>query len=396
MMRGQPPGEPRCRGCGAELGPSAASSTNGDTDLCDRCRDSAAAVALPSRLGLASRRIALRALEWTYYAGVRVGALGLLICGGFVPVLKAWLGDRVSKWSDIVEVLGGVRLESRTADPDADLGPVLARADAPILFSEVDEVSRRVGVRSPQQIRLTYLPCCGVVAWSRSQALVLGLPLLDVLTLSELRAVLAHELAHLARGDATRSAQSARFAHCLGLALDRPGARPRGPLGMWARLNRNAAESLLEPISRGQEAQADRVAASLAGGDAAASALFKVAIVQPLFKEVLEHYDPTDPDALNLYAFFRAFWARLPVSFRTSLRQQLLASGGRPSTDGAHPPLLDRLSIVQSYPPRSFSAADLAPAASSLADLEALEEMLHNRLFAASDVEPSVFHRAGS
>ena len=41
--------------------------------------------------------------------------------------------------------------------------------------------------------------------------MVLGLPLLYVLTMEELRAVLAHELAHLARGDATKAADSARF-----------------------------------------------------------------------------------------------------------------------------------------------------------------------------------------
>src|SRR5437764_1005281 len=83
-----------------------------------------------------------------------------------------------------------------------DPGPVLARTDAPLLFTVVNEVARRLGVKPPGQIRLTYLPCCGMVAWGRSQALVLGLPLLRVLTLAELRSVIAHELAHLARGDA--------------------------------------------------------------------------------------------------------------------------------------------------------------------------------------------------
>jgi Zn-dependent protease with chaperone function len=342
------------------------------------------------------RRALLLGLEWTYYAGVGAGSVMTLAVGGFVPVTKRWLDNELSGWGDVIETLGGVRLERRMADPDADLGPVLSRPDAPVLFTEVDDVSRRVGARPPQQIRLTYLPCCGVVAWRRSQALILGLPLLDVLTLSELRAVLAHELAHLARGDATASAKRVRFVQCLGLALDQPKSIPRGPLGLWARVCRRAADRLLEPISRGQEARADRAAAGIAGGDATASALFKVAIVQPLFKEVLERYDPTDDHNLNLYAFFRAFWARLPSSVHTSLRQQLLVSGGRPSSDGAHPPLLDRLAIVQSYPPRSFSAADRAPAASSLSDLEALEQMLHNRLFASPSAEPSVFHRAGS
>jgi len=71
--------------------------------------------------------------------------------------------------------------------------------DAPLLFSSIDTMARRLGARPPGQVRLTYLPCCGVVAWGRSQALIIGPPLLRVLTQVELRAVLARELAHLAR-----------------------------------------------------------------------------------------------------------------------------------------------------------------------------------------------------
>jgi hypothetical protein len=131
----------------------------------------------------------------------------------------------------VVRILGGIWFCAETRDPDSDLGPVLARVDAPLLFSSIDTVARRLGVRPPGQVRLTYLPCCGVVAWGRSQALIIGLPLLRVLTQVELRAVLAHELAHLARGDATGAARSARFAEGLELAVEQAGTRARGPLG---------------------------------------------------------------------------------------------------------------------------------------------------------------------
>ena len=49
----------------------------------------------------------------------------------------------------------------------------------------------------------------------------------------------------------------------------------------------NEASWLIEPVARGQEARADRCAAAIAGGSAASSALVKVAVVQPLFREVL-------------------------------------------------------------------------------------------------------------
>ena len=132
-----------------------------------------------------------------------------------------------------------------------------------------------------------------------------------MLTQAELRAVLAHELAHLARGDATRAARSARFVEGLELAVEQAGRPGWGPLGAWARFCLREASWLIEPVARSQEARADRMAAIIAGGGAAASALVKVALVQPLFREVLEHYDPNHPEYPNLYAFFRTFWYRL-------------------------------------------------------------------------------------
>jgi Zn-dependent protease with chaperone function len=317
----------------------------------------------------------------------------MFVVGGFVPVLGGWLSDQVEDFGGVVEALGGVRITTETHDPDADLGPAIARLDAPVLFTEVAEVARRVGAKPPEQIRLTYLPCCGVVAWGRSRALIIGLPLLHVLNLAELRAVLAHELAHLARGDATKAARLGRFVDGLNRAVEHPAGQPWGPLWLWARVCRHLAGPLHAPIARGQEARADRASAQVAGGDATASALVKVSLVQPLFRHVLEHYDPADQDLPNLYAFFRDFWSRLPEPLYTSLRHSLLSSNEAPS-DSAHPPLLDRLSWVLSYPARATTAGDLVPAANALSDLSALEQMLHNRLFSIARIEPSVFHRA--
>ena len=320
----------------------------------------------------------------------------MLALGGFIPVLRGWLRNEIDGWSDVVRTLGGVWFRVETHDPDSDLGPVLARVDAPLLFSSIDTVARRLGVKPPGQVRLTYLPCCGVVAWGRSQALIIGLPLLRVLTQGELRAVLAHELAHLARGDATRAARSARFVEGLELAVEQAGGRARGPLGAWARFCLREASWLIEPVARGQEARADRMAAIIAGGGAAASALVKVAVVQPLFREVLDHYDPNDPEFPNLYAFFRGLLVSPPrrVAHRPCGCSVLTSRHG--THDPAHPPLPDRLALLQSYPDPVCLNGDAHPATTFLGDLEIFEQMLHNRLFGLPAVEPTVFHRAGS
>jgi len=395
--------------------PNGGGSTEGHRMVCPRCgetyrakrrsnssEDSGASAhpaepPLVGSLELLLRGWLLRFVELAYNGGVVVGSALLFVCGGFVPVIRGWLSDEINDRAGVLSILGGVRVVTQTRDPDADLGPVLDRTDAPLLFTAVNDVAKKLGVKPPGQIRLTYLPCCGVVAWGRSQALILGLPLLRVLSLSELRAVLAHELAHLARGDATRAARSARFVAGLRQALDQAGSRARGPLGIWAKICDRVATWLLAPIARGQEVRADRSSAAIAGGSAAASALVKVALVQPLFREVLECYDPSDPDAPNLYAFFRAFWYRLPAESHSAMRLHVLTNQ-EANHDPAHPPLPDRLALLQAYPDPvgSLSPHDSAPATALLGDLEGFELMLHNRLYAIPLVEPSVFHRAGS
>jgi len=395
MGRGRGPVDWLCGGCGAALRPAA-----GGTGLtCPRCgstyRSGEAPEAPPvGSFALTARGLGLLGVEWAYRAGVLGGSIALLAMGGFVPVLGGWLRDEVADWGGVIESLGGLRVAVESRDPEADLGPVLGRNDAPPLFELIADVSRRLGARPPEQVRLAYLPCCGVTAGRRTRALMIGLPLLHVLTVAELRAVLTHELTHLARGDATRAARSARFVLGLGRALDGPPGRSRGTLRRWARLCHRGGAALLAPVALGQEARADRLAAMIAGGDATAAGLVKVALIQPLFREVLGHYDPARPGGPNLYEFFRAFWARLPEPVVASMRHRLL-SRHQPAADG-HPPLLDRLAIVQGYPDRHPIARDRSRASTLLGDIEALERMLHERLFGGPAVEPSIFHRAGT
>jgi Zn-dependent protease with chaperone function len=155
------------------------------------------------------------------------------------------------------------------------------------------------------------------------------------------------------------------------------------------------AVTLIGPIARGQEARADRASASLAGGQVAASALIKVAIVQPLFRELLQSRDEEQADAWNLYANFRAFWARLPDPLLEAIRLRLLTVDPG-AGDSPHPPLPDRVAVVQSYPDRPESPEDNAAAASLIGDPEWLEQMLHDRLFGLAAVEPTIFHKSGS
>ena len=111
---------------------------------------------------------------------------------------------------------------------------------------------------------------------------------------------------------------------------------------------------------------------------------------------MLEHYDPSDPDYPNLYAFFRAFWYRLPAESLSAMRLRVLTRQ-HGTHDPAHPPLPDRLAQLQCYPDRACHQRRRPSRPTTfLGDLEIFEQMLHNRLFGLPTVEPTVFHRAGS
>lgn len=177
-----------CPGCGGRFRAALQYSGNDKATPNDRATPVVTRLA-PITLGplaLHWRALVLRILEHLYWSMTIAGSMLLLALGGFIPVLRGWLAEEIYGWADVVRTLGGIWFCAETRNPDSDLGPVLARVDAPLLFSSIDTVARRLSVRPPGQVRLTYLPCCGVVAWGRSQALIIGLPLLRVLTQVEL------------------------------------------------------------------------------------------------------------------------------------------------------------------------------------------------------------------
>lgn len=347
--------------------------------------------------GVATRDLGLRILERCYTVGVVAGTVGLVVAGGFVPVVQGWLDDEIDGWKGVVERLGGAWPQISSRNVDSDIGPILLHGDAPGLFSVVDEISRRAGCRAPEEIRIAYLPCCAVTVWKRRRALVVGLPLLIALSIAELRAVLAHELAHLARKDAARADRAERFALGLALTLDHPPIRTwrSSPLRWWASTCRRIAESLRSPIALGRESRADRFAAKIAGGSTAASSLTRVALVQPIFRELLDGYDPlAEQSHPNIFDLFHDLWLRIPDRLRESILAGILADPAS-TDDGSHPPLADRLESLRHAPDVRTTKLDRRPAWSLLADLDAIEEILHNSLFRTDEIEPSVFHEAG-
>ena len=157
----------------------------------------------------------------------------------------------------------------------------LARSDGGALYDLVEDVRRKIGAPAVDSITITGAFNASAVVFTpprrlrRHRTLVLGLPVLTTLSLAELRAVIAHELAHFSGAHDAFAAWVYRVRRSwftLQAALDRRMATPvyvYSIIGWYVpRLDAASAE-----VNRRHELVADRVAASVAGSRAAADAL---------------------------------------------------------------------------------------------------------------------------
>ena len=278
----------------------------------------------------------------------------------------------------------GRMLWVRMAAPE---GVPVTRQDAPALFAMLDELRRtlrssrfhRVIVDGRCNAGVVQQPRLGVFGWQKNH-LILGLPLLDVLSPAELLAVLAHEFTHL-------SAQHGRFGGWIYRTrrsweqvfeeFRKPRTAGRVSLRpvlakfvdwFWPRFNAHAFV-----LSRGNEYEADRGAARLAGVEHCASSLLRVAYFGRLLEEKLwedvklgANREPEPP--ADVFARLRdGLHAGVPAEEAAKWIEQAF----RTTTTNAdtHPCMTDRLRALGFLPADVsrgvFPPAPVAPAVSA-------------------------------
>jgi Zn-dependent protease with chaperone function len=160
----------------------------------------------------------------------------------------------------------------------------LERSEAIALYDLVEEIRRAIDAPPVDGITLTggfhASAAVEAVSWwlRRRRTLVIGFPLLTTLSLPELRAVIAHELAHFSSAHDRFGAWVYRTRASwltLRTTLDRRLATPVYVYWLlsWYEPRLIAASA---PVSRRHELVADRIAATVAGGRVAADALVVV------------------------------------------------------------------------------------------------------------------------
>jgi Zn-dependent protease with chaperone function len=321
------------------------------------------------------------ALSVVLLIGVVVLAVGVLLAviGANVLLLQAGrvqFGLLLLAFAVMVSLGRGLVAAVRKPDDPPDEVEVPATAE-PELHAEIARLAAAAGTRPPDRIVVVpdvnayvreFGPMLGLVPGPRT--LAIGTPLLDVLDVSELRAVLAHELGHLAGGDTRLGPMAVRTDQALvGIIQSLGGGFISWVfLAYWKFQHRvNAA------VRRGQEVVADRAAVRVAGRQAAADALRDVEVAaraDEVFK--YQYLGPLlqrgrRPD--DLVDGWRSLVAD-PARTR-SLAQEADADSSPIDPWASHPPTHERIRRIAALPDEAAVARDGRAASALFRDPEA-------------------------
>lgn len=222
--------------------------------------------------------------------------LALAIAGALIalPIISVASDGPFNIWLAIFMVVSGVTI-LKAIFPRRDRfeppGPEITEADQPELVAEVRKVSDELGEPLPHGMFVAHDVNAAVTEERHlfgepRRHLIVGLPLLDVLSPQELRAVIAHEYGHYVGGDTKVGRWIWRTRAAIGRTLtelhdeDSFGRRIiQLPFEWYGKLFMRITAA----VSRRQEFAADRVAARVAGDDAQAAALRRIHAAAPAF-----------------------------------------------------------------------------------------------------------------
>ncbi|HEU4647918.1 MAG TPA: M48 family metallopeptidase, partial [Gemmatimonadales bacterium] len=226
---------------------------------------------------IAARAVLALALMVGFYA-FALGIAALLLA---VPFLEQKLIGHITGKLSIAAVMGAgaiVWALLPRRDKFEEPGPRLEPAEHPRLFESLSGLARDTGQAMPAEVYLVpqlnawVAQRGGVMGFGSRRVMGVGLPLLQALSVSQLRAVLAHELGHYYGGDTrlgpwlytTRAAIERTLAQ-----LDRQGSVLVRPFKWYGQ----AFLRITHAVKRRQEFTADALSARVVGARAQCEAL---------------------------------------------------------------------------------------------------------------------------
>lgn len=281
------------------------------------------------------------------YALSILSAVALGICL-LIPLVKR-ATDRAAAYRE------GIR-ESKVDPPD-DTVPI-TQQEMPELFAATRELAATFNVAMPDEIRVSPAPTAYVFERAAKRAgrhprvLVIGLPLIKVLSVSQLSSVLAHELAHLANDDVTSSRKGYQVLNRIGCileAFDKRGIEP-WVFRTYQLAVRERADALGFACKRAGELHADALSAKAIGARSAADALMHAVSLDidrgGALHEFMAQHAATASEPPP--GFVRHMTEATRRRFEpTRLRAELLRQLCRVTTvDDEHPALADRIASI--------------------------------------------------
>jgi len=335
---------------------------------------------MPSNRSIASRALLALALM----AGFYLLALGISAGLVWVPWAEWHYFHRIHPKLALVCLLGaGTILYSIVPRPDRfePPGPRLIAARHPRLFAELNRTAQAVDQEMPAEVYLVpdvnafVTHRGGLMGLGARRVMGLGLPLLQSLRVSELRAVIAHEFGHYHGGDVKLGPWIYKTQSALVRTLGQLSESILSKPFEWYAL---LFFKISQAVSRHQEYQADALAARVAGAAALAAGLkatHAAAIAfQPYWRE--EVAPVLDAGYLPpLAGGFARFLAAPQVSARVDEEVAEELRSGESEPFDSHPALRERLAALGS-PDLSLATGEEPTALSLLDDVPLLEKQL--------------------
>jgi heat shock protein HtpX len=308
-------------------------------------------------MSLSSRALIAILLMIGFYL-LALGVVALLL---WIPYAEwAYLNRLDSRIA--IACLGGAAIVGFSILPRRDRfappGPRVDAAAQPRLLAELAAIAKGMGQEMPHEVYL--IPDMnawvaqrgGLMGFGSRRVMALGLPLMRLLTVSQFRAVLAHEFGHFYGGDTKLGPWIYKTRSAIGRTLAQL-ARHKPWLIFLFEWYANMFLRVTFAISRAQEYAADRLSAQFAGAGALITGLKQihrggVAWAPYLHAEILPvlaaGYSP--PVAAGFVRFLQSPAMQTPLE--ESLKTEL--AEGKADPFDSHPSLPERLAVLHELP----------------------------------------------
>lgn len=265
-------------------------------------------------------------------------------------------------------------------------GVRLTAENEPRLLSLIDEEARATGAEAPDEVYATLEVNAAVAQTRGRRVMIVGLPLLHVLSERGLRGIIAHEFGHYAGGDTRLGPWIWRTYDGVARTIDHLSDED-GDEGWTQKAVRlpfvwygRAFMRITAAIKRRQELAADRMAASRAGRDTYCEALRRSHAYGPAFDAYWEHEVAAVLQAGRrppVVAGFATYLRADPIDqAATDFLQRQLEEKTDPYD--SHPSLSERLAALEDCAPGEPD--DSSPALDLVRDPDALERALLSEL----------------